>query len=224
VALQVDSGGGSALASDLIWRAVQRLATRKPVVAVMGAVAGSGGYYVLTHATRVLAAPTTITGSIGVVMGKFVLEEFNARYGLNPETLRRGRFATLTTSARGWDDAERDLLGRHNDAIYQRFVNRVAEGRGLSATRVNEIGRGRIWSGRDAPDLGPVDEIGDVPRAAAPAKERAGLHPDAPTWNVRAPEAPVLPSTEDPTTLARAWAPLLREHAWLVHPARVRVD
>lgn len=223
VVLHVDSGGGSALASDLIWRAVQRLNEKKPVVAVMGAVAGSGGYYVLTHATRVLAAPTTITGSIGVVMGKFVFEAFNARYGLNPETLRRGRFATLATSSRGWDDAERALLHRHNDAIYQRFVNRVADGRGLSPARVNEIGRGRIWSGRDALDVGLVDEIGDVAGAVALAKERAGLPPDAATWNVRAPEAPVLPNSEDPTTLARAFAPLSREHAWLVDPARVRL-
>src|SRR5690606_18639437 len=89
VVFHVDSGGGSALASDLIWREVKLLAERLPVVAVMGGLAASGGYYVLTHATEVIAAPTTITGSIGVVMTKLVLEEFNARYGFNPRSEER---------------------------------------------------------------------------------------------------------------------------------------
>lgn len=223
VVLHVESGGGSALASDLIWRAVQRVAQRKPVVAVMGAVAGSGGYYVLTHATRVLAAPNTVTGSIGVVMGKFVLEDFRARHGINPETLARGRFATLGTSSRGWDEAERELLRRHNQEIYGRFVERVADGRGLSSSRVDELGRGRIWSGRDALGLGLVDELGDVPRAVALARELAGLHPDAPAWNVRAPQDLVLPGRDDTATLVGAWGPLLRERAWLVQAARLQV-
>lgn len=222
VVLHVDSGGGSALASDLIWREVRRLAARKPVVAVMGGVAASGGYYVLTHATRVLAAPTTITGSIGVLTGKFVLEAFQARYGFEAETLRRGRFAALHEASRGWDEAERDLLRRSNQEVYDRFVARVADGRGLSRSRVHEIGRGRVWSGTDALDLGLVDELGDVRLAIARAKELADLPPDAATWNVEAPKRLLLPTEAEPAALARAWAPLLRERTLLMHPAIVR--
>src|SRR5690625_1539072 len=106
VVFHVDSGGGSALASDLIWREVKLLAERLPVVAVMGGVAASGGYYVLTHATKVLAAPSTITGSIGVMSGHFVLQEFNERYGIVSETLRRGRFADLGSGSRPYDPEE----------------------------------------------------------------------------------------------------------------------
>src|SRR5690606_3885171 len=167
VVFHVDSGGGSALASDMIWREVRRLAERVPVVAVMGELAASGGYYVLTHATRVVAAPATLTGSIGVVAGKFVLEEFNARYGLNPELLTRGRYAALMRSSRGWDREERALLERYIAEVYERFVARVAEGRRLSRERVDEIGRGRVWTGRDALDLGLVDELGAVQHATA---------------------------------------------------------
>lgn len=224
VVLHVDSGGGSALASDLIWREVTRTAERKPVVAVMGQVAASGGYYVLTHATRVLAAPTTLTGSIGVLVGKFVLEEFNARYGVHPETLRRGRYADLIGSARGWNDAERELLQRSNREIYARFVARVAAGRHLEPARVDEIGRGRVWSGADALEIGLVDELGDVQQAILRAKELAGLNEGAPVWNVPAPRKTLIPADGRPDALLRAWAPLLRERALLLHPAALRVS
>lgn len=156
-------------------------------------------------------------------MGKFVLEAFQKRYGFNPETLARGRFANLHTSSRSWDEAERELLQRSNEEIYGRFVERVADGRGLSAERVDEIGRGRIWSGRAALDLGLVDELGDIPAAIALARELAGLHPDAPTWNVHAPRDLVLPGRDDAAALVSAWGPLMRERAWLVEPGRLRV-
>ena len=223
VVFHVDSGGGSALASDLIWREVKLLAARKPVVAVMGSVAASGGYYVLTHATRIMAAPSTLTGSIGVLMAKFVLEEFNARYGFRPEVLERGEFANVNDSAHSWTYAEQELLRRYNEEIYERFVARVAQGRGLSAQRVDEIGRGRIWSGRAALELGLVDELGDVQLGVARARELAGLHPDAPVWNVHAPRKLVLPVGNDPQALLHALAPLLRERALLMHPFELRV-
>lgn len=223
VVLHVDSGGGSALASDLIWREVSLLARRLPVVAVMGELAASGGYYVLTHATRVVAAPTTITGSIGVVAGKFVLEEFNRRHGVNPEVLRRGRFATLMRSADGWDDAERSLIERYVSEVYERFVARVADGRGLSRERVDEVGRGRVWTGADALEIGLADELGDVQRALALAKELAGLRDDAEVWDVPTPQRPVLPVGGSPEAALHAVAPLLSERALLVHGARLRL-
>lgn len=218
VVFHVDSGGGSAIASDLIWRELKLLAERKPVVAVMGRAAASGGYYVLTHASRVIAAPTTITGSIGVLMGKIVLEEFNEKYDLNPEALKRGRFSTLTHSSHGWDDSERELVRQLNDEIYERFVDRVAQGRGLSPERVDEIGRGRIWSGADAREIGLVDELGDIELAIMRAKELAGLHADAPVQNVQAPQKLLLPTADDPSAFVRELAPLLRERALLIHP------
>lgn len=224
VVFHVDSGGGSPLASDLIWREVKLLAAKKPVVAVMGSVAASGGYYVLTHANKVMAAPTTLTGSIGVVGGKVVLEEFNAKYGLNPETIKRGRFADLGQSARGYDEEERALLERYMQDVYQRFVARVADGRAMSEERVNEIGRGRVWSGADALELGLVDELGDVAAAVANAKKLAGLHENAPVWNVPAQPRYLLPSQDDPTTLIRAVGPLLNARVLLLHPAQLRVS
>ncbi len=217
----VDSGGGSALASDLIWREVTRVRRDKPVVAVMGGVAASGGYYVLTHADHVVAAPTTLTGSIGVLTSKFVFEDFNARYGFHPQALSRGRYILAFNSARSFDDEERALVQRFIGEVYERFTDRVAEGRNLSKARVNEIGRGHIWSGKDALEIGLVDELGGVTLGIRRAKEIAGLHADAPTWNVDAPSKMLLPTQEDPSTLLRALAPLRREKALLLEPAHL---
>ena len=180
VVLYVDSGGGSALASDLIWREVAQ--SKKPVVAVMGGVAGSGGYYVLAGAQRIIASPYTLTGSIGVVSGKPVLEEFNRRQGLNPQGVSRHDAALLNSSAHPFNDSQRALVERSIEEVYGRFVARVAAGRGLSAERVNELGRGRLWSGQDALGLGLIDELGDLHTAVQRACELGGLPSGAPTW------------------------------------------
>ncbi|GAA5532946.1 S49 family peptidase [Deinococcus aluminii] len=180
IVLYVNSGGGSALASDLIWREVAT--SEKPVIAVMGEYAASGGYYVLTHARHVVASPYTLTGSIGVVSGKPVLREFNSRHGLNPEPVGNER-ALMYSAARPFTDDERAHVERGISEVYDRFVTRVAEGRKMTPERVNEIGRGRIWSGLDALDLGLVDELGDLHVGIERACELAGLPYDAPTWN-----------------------------------------
>ena len=148
IVLYVDSGGGSALASDVIGRAVARCP--KPVVAVMGEVAASGGYYVLAQADHVVASPFTLTGSIGVVVGKPVLEELNERIGRNPETLGR-ELALFGSSNRPFSDAERAWAERMMEEVYARFVARVAAGRRLTPERVDELGRGRLWSGSGRP-------------------------------------------------------------------------
>ena len=223
IVFYVDSGGGSALASDLIWREVARIKSKKPVVAVMGSLAASGGYYVLTHADHVIAAPTTLTGSIGVVTAKPVLEGFNDKYGFNPEAVRRGRFALTFSSSHPFDDAERALVTRSIEETYGRFVGRVAEGRGLTPTRVNELGRGRIWSGRDALSVGLVDELGDIETGVARAKDIAGLRHNAPVRNVTAPAKLLLPSTEDPTTFARTLNALQRERILLLHDPALKI-
>ena len=224
IVFHVESGGGSALASDLIWREVMLLARRMPVVAVMGDVAGSGGYYVLTHATRVLAAPTTITGSIGVVLGKFVLAEFNERYGFNPESVLRGRHADLLSSSRSWDEGDDEVLWRFNNEIYDRFTARVAQGRGLSQAQVDEIGRGRIWSGATAATIGLVDELGDIGLAIERARELAGLPAHAPVWNVHAPAKLLLPEEKDPQALLRQLAPHLSGPVLLTQPTGVKLS
>ena len=224
VVFHVESGGGSPLASDLIWREIKLLAERMPVVAVMGSVAASGGYYVLTHATKVVAAPATLTGSIGVVSGKPVLAEFNERYGFQPEILKNGRFADLYTSSRSWDVEEEALVNRYMSEVYSRFVARVAEGRKLSTARVNDIGRGRIWTGKDALDIGLVDELGDAASAVQLAKELAGLSPNAPVHTVEAPPAYMLPVGADADAVQQAFMPLLRERALLLTPVLFSAD
>ena len=221
IVFYVDSGGGSALASDLIWREVVRVRREKPVVAVMGNLAASGGYYVLTHADHVIAAPTTVTGSIGVLASKVVLEDFNEKYGFNPQALSRGRYILAFNSSHSFDEEERALVERSIGEVYERFTGRVAEGRNLSKERVNEIGRGHIWSGRDALDIGLVDELGGIALGVQRAKEIAGLHEDAPTWNVQAPAKMLLPTSEDPSTLMRALATLRRERVLLLEPTRL---
>lgn len=218
VVFYVNSGGGSALASDLIWREVVRMKRSKPVIAVMGGVAASGGYYVLTHANHVIAAPSTLTGSIGVLTGKFVLERFNTLYGFNPEAVSRGRFALATSTARPFSEDERDLQERAIAEVYDRFTSRVAAGRRLPKARVDELGRGRVWTGSDAHALGLVDELGDLELGIARAKEIAGLYDNAPVWNVAAPAKLLLPSEDDPTTLQRALMPLQLERTLLLAP------
>ena len=183
ILLHVDSGGGSALASDVICRAVARCT--KPVVAVMGEVAASGGYYVLSQADHVVASPFTITGSIGVVVGKPVLSGLNERIGRNPQTVGR-EMALFGSPNRPFSDDERAWAERMMDEVYARFVARVAEGRSLDPDRVNEIGRGRIWSGADAQERGLVDELGDLQTGIAAARRLAELPEDAPVRPVSA--------------------------------------
>jgi len=223
IVLYVNSGGGSALASDLMWREVWRIRSRKPVVAVFGAVAASGGYYVAAAANRIVAAPATVTGSIGVLTGKLVLSDLYRRLGVHTEHVQRGRFALWFDPAAPLSDEERELLRRSNEETYERFVSRVAEGRSLGRDRAHELAKGRIWSGVDALGCGLVDELGDVELGIERAAELAGLPPQAASWNARAPAALLLPNAEDPTTLVRALGPLLRERSLLLLPTPVTV-
>jgi protease IV len=211
IVLYVDSGGGSALASDLIGCEVARIKHKKPVIAVMGAAAASGGYYVLTHATRVIAAPTTITGSIGVLTGKIVFKDLLSKIDAHATAIQRGRFARLTDPSEPFGDADRDLLRRTNDECYDRFTRRVSEGRNIPLERVREIARGRVYTGADAKELGLVDELGDLSSGIAVACDLGGLPRDAPAYlaNTRGPW--IVPSPDDPTTLVRALAELRGE-------------
>jgi protease-4 len=182
VLFRVDSPGGSAVASDTIWREV--LLTKqagKPVIVSMGDLAGSGGYYVACPADVIIAQPSTITGSIGVVAGKVVVSELLEKHlGLTTGAVEHGGSARMYSLRRGFTEDERTRLSAMLDRVYQEFVQKVADGRGMDYDAVHAIARGRIWSGADAADNGLVDELGGLRDAADVARQRAGLPSDAP--------------------------------------------
>ena len=225
VVFHVDSRGGSALASDLIWREVERVKRRKPVVAYMGDVAGSGGYYVACGASRVIAQPATITGSIGVVVGKLVLADLFRRQGLNREILTRGAAAAITSPFSHYTETEWARLRREMQDIYQRFTERVAQGRARSTEEVEGAARGRVWTGRQALARGLVDELGDFTLALRRARELAGIPPDreVAVVTVRPPRAAGIPSftgaAAEVASGARQIAALAAERALLLMTA-----
>jgi protease IV len=181
VVLRIDSRGGSAVASDTIWREVHRLREAgKPVVASMGDVAASGGYFVACPADVIVALPATLTGSIGVVAGKVVAAELLERFGLATGTVSQGDRALMFSTRQGFTPDEQRRFSATVDAIYDDFVAKVAAGRGRSVAEIEAVARGRVWTGADARDVGLVDELGGLREAVRLARSRAGLAPDAP--------------------------------------------
>jgi protease-4 len=178
IVLRVVSPGGSYVASDAIWRQV--MLTRqagKPVVVSMGDVAASGGYYVSMGADVIVAEPATITGSIGVVFGKQVVESLVHRLGVGHEGVAGGRHGLMFSPLRAFTEEEWERLNVWLDRIYGDFTAKVANGRGLSSDRVHEVARGRVWTGADAKERGLVDELGGLSAALDLARQRAGLPP-----------------------------------------------
>lgn len=178
IVLRIDSPGGDATASDLLFRAARRAAERKPVVASLGDVAASGGYFLAAGADFVFAEPTALTGSIGVVGGKLDASGLYAKLGVAREGLERGARAGLLSETRGFRPDERRALRQGMRVLYDLFVARVAEGRRLAPSRVQELAQGRIWSGAAACQHGLVDALGGPLEALAEARRRAGLSPD----------------------------------------------
>jgi len=176
VVLRVDSPGGSALVSDLIWREVER--TRKagkPVVASMSDVAGSGGYYIAMGADAIVAQPGTITGSIGVLGGKIVLRGLYDKIGVTKETFTRGRNAGVFSDYTPFSAHERERVRALMADIYNDFVHKAALGRKMPHEKMQQLATGRVWSGRAARELGLVDELGGLKRAFDLAVEKAHL-------------------------------------------------
>jgi protease-4 len=181
VLLRVNSPGGSATASDTIWREVVRLrAAGKPVVVSMSDVAASGGYYIAAAADVIVAQPGTITGSIGVIMGKPVLEDALHRVGVTTDSVSVGAGATMLSPFHPFTEDEWSRINIWMDAIYRDFTEKVASGRQMPVERVHEVARGRVWTGADAAQNGLVDELGGMRAAAEIARRRAGLPVDAP--------------------------------------------
>ncbi len=176
VVFRVNSPGGSALASEIIWREVYLIAQEKPIVVSMGDVAASGGYYISAPATKIFAEPTTITGSIGVFgMIPNMKGFFNNKLGITFDVEKTHRYADMLTVSRPLDDREMRIMQLYVDDIYDTFRERVAEGRDMSVEKVDSIGQGRVWTGTDAKELGLVDELGGLDMAIAEAARLAEL-------------------------------------------------
>jgi len=181
VVLRIDSPGGSAVASDTIWREVCLVREAgKPVVVSMGSVAASGGYYIACPADVIVALPATLTGSIGVFGGKVVVRDLMERLGLTTGTVSHGARSLMYSPRQGFSDDERGQLDATLDAIYSDFVAKVAQGRRRSVDEIEAIARGRVWTGTDAQRIGLVDELGGIRDALRIARSRAGLPSDAP--------------------------------------------
>jgi protease-4 len=180
VVLRIDSPGGSVTGSETIWREVSRTrAAGTPVVASMGAVAASGGYYIAMAAEAIVAAPGTVTGSIGVVTGKLVARELKDRLGVGSDAVRTNANADAWTANAPFTPEQRAMVEAEADLFYDDFVRRVAEARGMSVEAVDEVARGRVWTGADAHERGLVDELGGLRCAVRRAKVAAGLDADA---------------------------------------------
>ena len=178
VILRVDSPGGSAPASDDIWRAVERLRAEKPVVVSMSDYAASGGYYLAVGGSSIVAQPTTITGSIGVYGGKLNVLGLYRKVGLNVETVSRGRHAEMLSPFKDFSPEEAEQFQNSIMHVYRTFVDRVAEGRDMSQEDVERYAQGRVWSGVSAAEHGLVDELGGLAKAVSVAKELSGVPVD----------------------------------------------
>lgn len=185
IVLRVDSPGGSALASDLIWK--ETVNCKKPVIVSMGAVAGSGGYYISCGADKIFAEPGTITGSIGVISMRLVTGGLFEKVGVNTEVVMRGKHSDFGSMTREFTSEERQLLLGHMTDVYDTFLSRVLEGRkkaGREFTKdeLKKYAGGRIWTGRTAKEIGLIDEVGTLEDAIAYAKKKVNLEGDVEIW------------------------------------------
>ena len=179
IVLRVDSPGGSALASDLMWNALENAKAKKPVVVSMSDVAASGGYYIACNANKIVAEPSTITGSIGVFMGKPVVRGFYDWLGISNEYVMRGKNSGIFRETEKWTPEERKKMEEGANNIYfNNFLPKVAKGRNMDAERANTLGQGRVWTGTQAKENGLIDEFGGLERAIEVAKQLAGLPAD----------------------------------------------
>jgi protease IV len=177
VVVRIDSPGGSAIASEVIWRELMLTRDVKPVIVSMGDVAASGGYYIAAPAQVIVAEPGTLTGSIGIVTGKLVLAGALDKLGVGTGTVSDGRFADIYSPFRPFSREERARVEDQMQATYELFLSRVAQGRNSTTAKIDSIAQGRVWTGHQARELGLVDEIGGLDAALRIAKQRAKLDP-----------------------------------------------
>ncbi len=176
VVLRINSGGGLVIAADIIWHELVRLAKEKPLVVSMGDVAASGGYYIAAPADVIVAEPGTITGSIGVIGGKYSFKGLYEKLGIKKEIIKRGARADFYSDSSDYTPKEREVVQNQINEIYDDFITKVAFGRDqLTKVEVDTVARGRVWTGKQAKENGLVDELGGLSTALLIAKERAGL-------------------------------------------------
>ncbi len=175
IVLRVDSPGGAVAPSQEIYEEVKKAAASKPVVASMGSVSASGGYYIVSPATKVIANPGTITGSIGVIMEIPNIEGLMGKIGVKTEVIKSGKHKDMATVFRTMGKEEREILQAVLDDVHSQFINAVAEGRKLPVETVRELADGRIFTGRHAAELRLVDELGNIEDAIALAARLAGI-------------------------------------------------
>ncbi len=179
VIIRLNSPGGSAIASETIYRAIEKLkAAGKPVIVSMTDTAASGGYYMAAPATKILALPSTLTGSIGVIVGKVSVAGLSQQYGVNWEEVTAGRNAAMFGSARGFNEDERSAVARSADMVYDTFKSRVAASRKLAPDVVEELAQGKVWTGIEAKEKGLVDQLGGLIDAIDVTRSELGLAAD----------------------------------------------
>jgi protease-4 len=177
--IRIDSAGGDPLAADLMWREIRLLAAKKPVIASMSDEAASGGYYMAMGANVIVAENLTLTGSIGVVYGKFNLKKLYEKIGLNKQVISRGKYAELfKANQRSFRPHEAKLFAKRAQNIYKQFLDKAALSRSMTANKMEEVAQGRVWTGKDAMSHGLVDAIGGLSRAIAIAKMKANIPQD----------------------------------------------
>ncbi len=227
ILFRVDSPGGSYVASDTIWReTVRAKEAGKPVIVSMGNVAGSGGYFVAMAADKIVAQPGTITGSIGVVGGKMLTAELMEKIGISSDEVHTSTNATMWSSSLDYTPQQWQRITTWLDHVYADFTQKVAQGRELTQEQVHAVAKGRIWTGKDAKDIGLVDELGGFPVALRLAKQAAGIEEDAPVQVKLFPEQRTLIDTvlsrlqgrEDATAEASPTAVALRQVMQAVRP------
>jgi protease-4 len=180
VLLRIESPGGSSLASDVMWRELSLLAKAKPLIVSMGSVAASGGYYVASASKDIYALPLTVTGSIGVFYGKADVSGLLGKLGVTIDTYKTAPRADAESFFRGFTPEETHELEHKVDQFYDTFLDRVSQGRGMSKEAIDEVGRGRVWTGQQAFERHLVDHLGGMREALADARSAGYLPEDAP--------------------------------------------
>jgi protease-4 len=233
ILFHVESPGGDALASDLIWREVERIRTKKPVVVLMGNTAASGGYYVSAAANHVVARRNTITGSIGVISIRPVAENLYEKLGVNPAALERGDRAGLLDPSRHPTADEMLVLETQIGFIYDEFKDRVSRGRSMEIADLEGIAGGRVWTGAEAYEMGLADEVGGFQEALRKARQLGKIERDAPGVLLKIPPPRSgRPAPGDPAEAARvmvgdvkrAISELLVHRVWAVAPYEISED
>ena len=233
ILFHVESPGGDALASDLIWREVERVRAKKPVVVLMGNAAASGGYYVSAAANHVVARRGTITGSIGVLSVRPVAGGLYEKLGVNPAAVKRGVRAGLLDLSRSPTPDELRVLQAQIGFIYDEFKDRVSRGRSVAVTDLEGIAAGRVWTGAEAVDLGLADEVGGFAEALRKARELGKVGQESPDELLKispprsgrlAPGKPAEAAREMVDEIGQAVLQLRESRVWAIAPYDFRED